>query len=387
MNGTFLLMRKNLLLVLLSAYLFGCSDKYSDKTLNLDEVEEIELSSITSDIKITPIKCSFPMDGIYRMNEYGKYIFLSGISNRIIYCLNEDSVISVLNAVGRGYGEYSRINDFTYDENTKILYVNADNKIFKYSVPSMSFIESVDIAFSTDGMIALNSDELLVNCAFYEDESYKNVYRGICVVSTIDGSIKKRCHEMDYYNEFCFLTRDLSRDGKEILLSLGGVYENKIIAIDESTFSSRDLDSFGFSSKWRTPKNLIRILRKNTKEFKGKYRELPTYCKGCHYPATINTKLSYWCFPKENNSSREIAVIRDGEKAYCRSFYIPGTNIKVSPDYVKGNRCVAIIEGTKESIIDESNKISDLGQYIYNAMDAQPFNNPVLLSFTIDKDL
>lgn len=386
-DRTIFLIRENVLLILLSVCLLGCTDKYCENILDLDEVEEIELSPLTSDIEIIPIKCSIPMDEIYRMNEYGDYIFMFGNSNRVIYCVQEDTVIAVLNSVGRGYGEYSRINDFTYDENARILYVNADNKILKYSVPSMSFIESFDIDFSTDGMIALNPDELLANCAFYEDESYKEVYRGICVISTIDGSIKRRCFEMEYYNVFSFLTRDLSKEEEDILLSLGGVYENKIIAIDKTTFSSRELDCFSFSSKWRLPKNLIRILRKNTKEFKDKFRELSTYCKGCHYPAKINSELSYWCFPKENKIGREIAVIKNGNKIYRRSFCISGTNIVASPDYVKGNRCVAIIEGTPESIITDQENLSDIGHEIYDVMETQSFNNPVLLSFTIDNGL
>ena len=42
----------------------GCKERYSDNVLDFDVVEEVDLSPITSDIDIIPIKCSVPMDGI-----------------------------------------------------------------------------------------------------------------------------------------------------------------------------------------------------------------------------------------------------------------------------------------------------------------------------------
>ena len=122
-------------------------------------------------------------------------------------------------------------------------------------------------------------------------------------------------------------------------------------------------------------------------DIKDKFRELSTYCKGCHYTAKNNSELIYWCFPKENKIGREIAVIKNGNKIYRRSFCISGTNIVASPDYVKGNRCFAIIEGTPESIITDQENLSDIGHEIYDVMETQSFNNPVLLSFTIDNGL
>ena len=107
--------------------LWGCNQhKYS--VVDLDVVEELELNLQTSEVDIIPIKCSVPMDGIYRMVENGEYTFLLGNQGDVIYCMQGDTVVSILNAKGRGYGEYIQINDFVYDERSSLLYVNADKK-------------------------------------------------------------------------------------------------------------------------------------------------------------------------------------------------------------------------------------------------------------------
>ena len=120
-------------LFLLSFSLFsimtGCKEKYSNNVLDFDIVEEVDLSPLTSDIDIIPIKCSVPMDGIREAKAYNDYIILEGDDQKRIYCVKEDSVISILNSVGRGHGEYTYIDDFAYDEKTHVLYVR-NEKIF-----------------------------------------------------------------------------------------------------------------------------------------------------------------------------------------------------------------------------------------------------------------
>ena len=97
--------------------------------------------------------------------------------------------------------EYSYIDDFTYDEKTHILYVRDEEKLLKYSVPSMSFLGSSDINYTTIGMVVLNPDEILANCSFWEDDAYKECFNGLCVISTSTGEIIKRCYKSDFY--FC----------------------------------------------------------------------------------------------------------------------------------------------------------------------------------------
>lgn len=374
------------LLFLSVMLLCGCNNK-NGSTVDLDVVEELELNSQTSQVKITPIKSSVPMDGIHRIVEYGEYLFLLGNHCNAIYCVQGDTVVSILNAKGRGKGEYSTINDFTYDERSNLLYVSADRRILKYKVPSMSFVESFDINFTSDGMIVLNDNELLVNCCFWEDNSYKDVYRGLCVVSTVNGEIVKRCYELGGYGDFCFLTRDLTSINDEIIVAVNDLHSNKVIKYDENTSSFKTIESFVVTPKWRVPRKIAKSLEKRHITLKNDYYDQKVYCKGFHYPSIFDTKIICWCFPEEYETSREVAIIKDKDHLFCRSYKISGTNIDVYPYYVKGNNFVEIIEGEAESIIEDWDELSPLGREIYEAMKAQPFNNPVLLSFTVDKGL
>ena len=384
-------MRK-LVLVLISVLMFtvGCKGKYSEQVLDLDEFEEVELSPLTSDVKIVPIKCSIPMDGIRQVRVYDDYTIMLGSRRETIYILKEDSVVAILNSLGRGHGEYSSINDFAYDEKSKVIYVNADRKLLKYDVPSMTFIGSSDINYSICGMIVLNSDEILVNCSYNEYSSDTKPFIGICVISSFTGEILRRCLELDYYEGFCSCNEDMIECGDDILLSTGGLYRNRILQMDSKTENLKELESFSFSPKWRVSKKLLKIARKKDMfAFSEETDARTVYCDGCHFPAIINSKLTYWCYPFFDIISMRsnIVNIKVGDKTISRKFFIPGMKQPICPYYYKDNHYVVVIYRSVESLVTDKDELSDFGKEICSKMNAQPFNNPVLLSFTVDKDL
>lgn len=371
----------------LLCFFSGCYETQNENVIDLDKVSEVELDSISSDIKVFPIKCHFPIDKIRRCFSYNDYTFLLSSSKKTVYCVYNDTVISILSAVGRGHGEYTYINDLAFSEEDKILYVNVDKGLFKYKVPSMSFIGSVDIGFTTDGMISLNPKELLVNCSYYSDDKDEKVFIGICVVSKETGQIVKKCMDLDYYNITCFMTHDLKAYQKGALLSLGGFNENKVVYLDEESGSVKEIYSFGYTSKWKTPRRLIRLQKKDFKKFDDEIYSRSVYCDGCHYPSVINSRLSFWCFPFEDERNKKVAVVINDGKAITRSFKISGTNITVNPSFVRNNYCVKLIEGPTESIITDPDELSPLGREIVRKMKSQKYNNPVFLFFTVDKGL
>ena len=59
----------------------------------------------------------------------------------------------------------------------------------------------------------------------------------------------------------------------------------------------------------------------------------------------------------------------------------------ICPYYYKDNHFVVVIYRSVESLVTDKDELSDFGKEICSKMNAQPFNNPVLLSFTVDKDL
>lgn len=383
-------MRWRLLFFLFSSFfvLCGCKGDYSERVLDLNDIEEIELNTKTSDINIVPIKCSEPMDGIRSVKAYDEYMFLQGTTRKKIYCFNGDSVISILESAGRGHGEYSYIDDFEYDEKTHILYVYSDGRLFKYSVPTMSFLESLDVTYSTIGMVMLNPDEILVNCSYWEDNSYKESYHGLCIVSSATGEIVKQCKRFGFYDEYCLMFSDLVRNGDDVLFPSCDVYNNRIYSMNVANDSLNEIDCFSFSNKWRLPKSLIKYARKrDAYSFESESMKRSVFCDGCHIPAIVNNRLVYWCYPEEDGLNKPVVIIKDKDHYINKTFKISGTKIRISPYYYHNNFFYKVINGAPESIITNPDTVSEFGKEIYEIMKTQAFNNPVLLLFTVDKGL
>ena len=379
---------KMLLSISFIFFLSGCREKYSENVLDFDDVEDVDLSPLTSDIDIIPIKCSVPMDGIREIKFFDDYTFLFGLKRKELYCVKNDSVISILNAVGRGHGEYTYIDDFTYDEESKILYVRNNQILLRYSVPSMSFLGSSDITYTTTGMIALNPDEILANCSFWEDDTYKENFNGLCIISTATGEIIKRCFKYGFYDGLCLYEDDIVKYKDEIIMPVAGVYNNKVISLDPQTGGTKDLDYFCFSPKWRLPKDLIKLaLKWDSFNYSQEEEKRTVFCDGLHSPTIINSRLAYWCYPEEDGSDKPVLVIKEKEKYIKRHFFVSGTSLRINSYTVKNNCCIKVLSKDAESIITDPDNASDLAKEIYRVMKAQPFNNPILLSYTVDKNI
>lgn len=369
---------------LLSVVLFLCDCENQGVVLDVDSVERIELNEHNSDIKIVPIKCDFPMDDIYRCLAFDDYTFLLSMSWKTIYCIQGDTVISVLDASGRGHGEYSYINDFTYSKEEQILYVQGDGKYYLYSVPSMSFIRSFESDITPGGMVVLNPNEFLMKCSFYDGK--EDVYRGICIVSSQTGEVLRKCSDFDYINTQWFMQRDLSLCEEGILYPINSVYNNTLVCYNEDNGRTENVFSFTYNSKWRIPKRLAKLAQKDPLFFSREYNERNLFCEGCHYPAYINSRLTFWSFPREKDDVKSIVtIVKDGEPV-SRSFIVSGTDMTPSPYCISGNYCVDIISLDDIAITDPDN-ISPFALELNRIVKAQQFENPVLLYFTVDKGL
>lgn len=373
----------NIILYIFFANTFSnCEDIVN--VIDVDNVDCIELNEQNSDVMIVPIKCAFPMDEIYRSIGYDDYTFLMGMSWKTIYCVQKDTVISVLEASGRGHGEYTHINDFAYSEEEHILYVQADGKLLKYSVPSMSFISSIDFEITSKGMIVLNSNEILMNCSYLESEN--NVYRGICVVSSLTGKVIHKCFDFEYINSQSFMARDLTMTDNGLIFPLNDLLNKKIICYDVANNNYKELFSYTFNSRWKTPKRLVKLAKKDPLLYSQEdYKQL-LHCNGGHYPFTVNTALAFWCFPREKEDIRSVVSIVKNDEIIRRSFKISGTDMDPSPYHIYNRYCVDIITPLDMEITNEG-ELTSFGTKLYKATSSQPYGNPVLLYFTVDKGL
>ena len=356
----------------------------NDMIVDIDNVDIVELNEENSDIKIFPIKCSFPIDEIYRSIGYNDYTFLLNMSWKTIYCIQNDTVISTLNSAGRGRGEYSYINDFAYSEEDQTLYVQGDGKLFKYEVPSMTFIESIDLSVTATGMIILNSDEILMKCSYTENDE---LYRGICVVSSKTGKVIKKISDFSYINTQWFMQRDLSTCADGVVFPINNIRKNSLMIYNLGSEDLSELFSFSYNSRWNVSRKLERLAKKDPMKFSYENESNTLHCEGCHYPTIVNSKLMFWSFPREKDNVKSIvSIIRDGE-VINRSFVISGTELNPSPYHINGEYCVDIISSISDLEITDSCNLSPLGLELNRRMKSQPFENPILLYFSVDKGL
>ena len=95
----------------------------------------------------------------------------------------------------------------------------------------------------------------------------------------------------------------------------------------------------------------------------------------------------FWSFPREKDNVKSIvSIIRDGE-VINRSFVISGTELNPSPYHINGEYCVDIISSISDLEITDSCNLSPLGLELNRRMKSQPFENPILLYFSVDKGL
>lgn len=358
----------------------GCGT--TSQKVDVDNVEIVELAESNSDIQIIPIKCDIPMDAILCGISYDDYVFLMGLMRTSIYCVQEDTVVSILNASGRGHGEYTSINDFAYSPDEKLLYVNADGKLLKYSVPEMEFQESVDLAVTPSTMIVMNPEEILMNCSFYE-ENQKDLYRGICLVSSRTGEVLNRCFDFDYINKKFLMPWDITVVPGGIVFPLNSLTRNSILFYDTESGSTENLFTFSFNSNWKVPRRLVKMSKEDPMLYAMEDYKETRHLEGGHFPNITDSGLEFWCFPREDNKARQVAVtVRDGDVT-CRSFIISGTGVNPSPMFIRNGYYVDIVSPT-DFVDSDADALSPLGLELKRTVDSQRFENPVFLYFKAD---
>lgn len=354
----------------------------STNVVDVDNVDIVDLNDNRQNVRIIPLRCDYPMDEIGRGIAYDDYIFLLGESMKQIYCVQKDTVISILDAAGRGRGEYSYINDFAYCKDEHILYVRADEKLMRYSIPEMEFVGSTDISITSRTMIFLNPEEILMNCSFYV-ENGKDIYGGLCRVSSKTGEVLERCYDLDFMAKRMLMSWDMTPMEGGIIFPESSLTRNRIMFYDTAKGIANELFSFSFNSNWKVPRRLVRLDKKDHMLFAMEAYKETRRLEGGHFPSLIDSTLVFWCFPIEGDYGRQVAVIVKDGKVTCHSYTIAGKDMCVSPAFLHNGYCVDYITSDFFEDVDESS-LSPFAAELKRVVDAQSFDNPVFLYFKVE---
>lgn len=372
-------MRKLLVLSII-ALLLSC-EKLSVNTIKIsdDKIEQVLLSKRSS-VKLVSIKSEEPMEDLMTSESlgFGDYLFLISYSRTKLYCVKGDKVVSVLNHRGRGPGEYTDILSYAFSESDTTLYVcSSDYKLLKYK--GFDFKSAgqckTNIKFSTIRVI--DKDKLFVR---YYDLANSNI--GIAIISSKTGEIIEKLLDFDYSSSYWGYSRDYYQKGDEIIFPVNSDYSFSICQYSDGRMDT--IQQFEYNKQWQIPQSVIvtdvsdlNQLLSYTQYILGNNNR----CIGGYYPIVNGRSITFWSFPFKNETVTCIKNVYNGVSVKRNVYKIPGIiDNFVSPSFVWNNKFVNVFQGTKESVIDESTKMSPLGQEIIDMIDSQD-GNPILMLF------
>lgn len=372
-------MRKLLVLSII-ALLLSC-EKRSESliTISDDKIEQVLLKEKSS-VKLISIKSEEPMEDLMTSESlgFGDYLFLISYSRTKLYCVKGDKVISVLNHRGRGPGEYTDILSYAFSESDTTLYVcSSDYKLLKYK--GFDFKSAgqckTNIKFLT--MRVIDKDKLFVR--YYD---LANSVNGIAIISSETGEIIEKLLDFDYSSSYWGYSRDYYQKKDEIIFPVNSDYSFSICQYSDGRMDT--IQQFEYNKQWRIPKSVIvtdvsdlNQLLSYTQYILGNNNR----CIGGYYPIVNGRSITFWSFPFKNETVTCIKNVYNGVSVKRNVYKIPGIiDNFVSPSFVWNDKFVKVFQGTKESVIDDSTKMSPLGQEIIDMIDSQD-GNPILMLF------
>ena len=243
-----------------------CNIRHNTESIKIDfsNVKNVDFEECVDSLYVNPIHCNYPISELSRIQMYKDCFFMKDASNKIIYYVRGDSVISKLDAFGRGHGEYQSLSSFAYSEEDSILYIysSVDQKILLYSVPSFEFKSFIPFDNNINSM-SYESGSLIAICSTHSIKSVRS--NGIYNIDVNNGSVRLLM-PLDYFS--VYFSDDLSffhKDG--VLYFINSCYDNAFFKvtpdrvekvceyyygkynIDKDYFKTDETDSRQFSKK------------------------------------------------------------------------------------------------------------------------------------------
>ena len=402
-------MRKLCLLggVIVFALLIGCKDTVDESIFLVDASQAVEadLTDVATDFRIIRLKSDEPIDGISRYFFFDKWIL--GLSEfegrgypRVSLFDKEGNLISVLNRVGRGPGEYLGINKIvSLDEENGVLYVDAymdaSMAILKYSVPDFSYLGKVDFGegYEIRDIGPLDSGKFLVLLNHGGDGKsyYSGVARTVLFdVNNLSDSVVIYTDSWNHHNNlFENFAYGINRHNP-LLKTIG--YVNTIYRIQDNRLTPALRFTFGDNG---VPQKIFDDFEKdpdherNVSAIDGGVMDYVLNNDGCHLPyifdAAQNGDLISFMYLAYDESKgfgfNSFFYVNDGHKSASYSkLRIPGLNETATISAIDKTKYVWEIPATG-NLVDESVPMSGLAREILDSLAVQNDDNPVLLEY------
>ncbi len=402
-------MRKLCLLggVIVSALLIGCKDSVDESVFLVDASQAVEadLTDVATDFRIIRLKSDEPIDGISRYYFFDKWILglapnRGGGCPRVSLFDRDGNLVSVLNHVGRGPGEYLGINKIvSLDEENGVLYVDANidasMSILKYSVPDFTYLGKVELGdgYEIRDIGPFDSGKFLA--LLNHDGDGKGYYSG--VARTVLFDVNNLSDTVVLYTDTWNLHNNLFENfaygvnrHNPLIRTVG--YVNTIYRIEDNRLTPALKFTFGDNG---VPQKIFDDFEndpdheRNVSAIDGGVMDYVLNNDGCHLPyifdAAQNGNLISFIYLAYDESQglgfNSFFYVNDGHKSASYSeLRIPGLNVTPSVNTIDRTMYVWEISG-EEVLADKSVPMSGLAREILDSLAVQNDDNPVLLEY------
>lgn len=387
-------MRKSILVLALLSLLTGCSNNKSTALLLPDDIiEEVNFEDIACDVQVFSLKSPYLMKGIEMLYGIDDLIFGISEDHRTIYWIKGDSVIAVLEKYGRGHGEYTYINDFTYYPHDSILYVHTiDDRLMRFQGLNGKYLGECSEFQGNTGMHAIDSRTLLANGSYDGEDGL--IHQGLFLIDAETGVLGKMICPMDYAQGL--FNNDETRNyqsGDSIWFIVPGPGDDDNVVYMFLNDSARAVLSFRYDEKWRIPESVL--LRELSVSYRNDinyimqklqpmmdYRLKESYCNGGYDLIYSKDRMMFWSFAEMPQAI--LNVIKDKKDVSRHLVILPGFEGYVYPTFMFEDYYVTTFNTPFGIDIADEEKLTPLGKQIKKEIDSSD-GNPVFLMYHINK--
>ena len=164
---------KRFLYCAISLLLAACGRPALERTVDVKDAAPVELEAVAGGWELLPLdESETPLGAVSLVKRYGERTFVACRRSHQIYIYDGTALTGVLNAYGRGPGEYRDMEDFAYREETSELLVN-DRTLpgFRiYQVPEMSWVRDEKLEFYVGTFEVLDATHSIFSIEPEEEE-------------------------------------------------------------------------------------------------------------------------------------------------------------------------------------------------------------------------
>ena len=346
---------------------------------NSSESQEVTFEDMVTDISIVPLISDEPLGCSHQIKSYGSTTFIVSSDLYTLYCFEDGKLTAKLNKMGRGRGEYTAISDFVYSPTRKIVYIMNSSRILKYSVPDMEYLGKIE---QPNIMKFAEHDDSTLICLMTSSDDQPGVY----FINTDNGQV---CGKLKDISGLSFLmTADLSYYTPEHRILPLGSSINTVSEVSadinkgEDIVLTFDFGKDGMPAKFDSLNSDIGLdFVMELGEYLNDHRE--TVVTEVNKVMVKDNTVSFW-YQSGLVGYNHYCRITDDEVTTYTGFKASGTKGFILPNGLTDDgQYVTLIDLLPESMFDESGNRSEFTSQLEKAMNAQAFNNPVLVFYRL----